>query len=570
MWWLYKILILQYLIEKIVASSSADSYAPKTVQCPSGTENFLREANSISTNEKNWLSKRNKITQQNLEKFLQYTAKLNSSEYSDLLSQETIKVGLAFSGGSYRALLSGAGQISALDNKTNNAFAKGLGGLLESSSYIAGVSGGSWLVSLLALNNWISVQEILDNHKVLNIEHPVYDLEGLHLIKTYKIWKAMIAEVKEKSEAGFHPSLTDLWGIGLSRQFFPESSNYGETTYFSDIRESSAFTSGQMPFPIVISDAIFDNDTATYTESTLIETNPYEFGTWEETGNAFIDTKYLGTYLNNGKPKDTSSCVTGFDNVGFIFGTSSSIFNILIDTLKAKVEKVKLLYKLVEKLLDYIVTKHLDEAIYSPNPFYNSQYGTLDNLKKQNLTLVDGGTDGQNIPLVPLLQKDRNLDVIFTFDNTENRINYWPNGSSLIATYNRQFYSIGQNIAFPKVPSSSEEFVSHGLTKKPAFFGCSSSELQNLGHVPPLIVYVPNTEHSYLSNTSTYKLSYDDDEKYPMIQNGFETASRNNLTDDSNWQTCVGCAVIRRAQERQGALQSNECKKCFSKYCYTG
>ena len=86
----------------------------------------------------------------------------------------------------------------------------------------------------------------------------------------------------------------------------------------------------------------------------------------------------------------------------------------------------------------------------------------------------------------------------------------------------------------------------------------------------PLVVYTSNTRMSYNSNFSTFKLSYSDQEKFGAIRNGFETVTRNNLTDDENWSTCVGCAIIRRQQERLGEEQSDECKKCFQEYCWTG
>lgn len=41
-----------------------------------------------------------------------------------------------------------------------------------------------------------------------------------------------------------------------------------------------------------------------------------------------ISTAYVGTQFMNGQPANTSSCVTGFDQVGFVMGTSASAFNV--------------------------------------------------------------------------------------------------------------------------------------------------------------------------------------------------------------------------------------------------
>jgi lysophospholipase len=51
------------------------------------------------------------------------------------------KVGLAISGGGYRAALYGAGVLSALDARNQLAKTAGTGGLLQVASYLAGLSG---------------------------------------------------------------------------------------------------------------------------------------------------------------------------------------------------------------------------------------------------------------------------------------------------------------------------------------------------------------------------------------------------------------------------------------------
>jgi lysophospholipase len=71
-------------------------------------------------------------------------------------------IGIAMSGGGYRALLNGAGAIAAFDSRTSNATSKGhLGGLLQSATYLSGLSGGSWLVGSIYMNNFTTVQQIV-------------------------------------------------------------------------------------------------------------------------------------------------------------------------------------------------------------------------------------------------------------------------------------------------------------------------------------------------------------------------------------------------------------------------
>ena len=59
-------------------------------------------------------------------------------------------------------MLVGAGQLAALDNRTENAHTHGLGGILQSSSYISALSGGASLLgSFPAMQEWPSVQDVV-------------------------------------------------------------------------------------------------------------------------------------------------------------------------------------------------------------------------------------------------------------------------------------------------------------------------------------------------------------------------------------------------------------------------
>lgn len=70
-------------------------------------------------------------------------------------------VGLAVSGGGYRAALVGAGTFNAFDQRNNSAVQAGTGGVLQLASYMTGLSGGSWFVSSLAVNNIPPIQDLV-------------------------------------------------------------------------------------------------------------------------------------------------------------------------------------------------------------------------------------------------------------------------------------------------------------------------------------------------------------------------------------------------------------------------
>lgn len=62
-------------------------------------------------------------------------------------------------------MTNGAGGFAAFDSRTPNSTNTGhIGGLLQSATYVAGLSGGGWLVGSIYTNNFTSVQSIIDQN----------------------------------------------------------------------------------------------------------------------------------------------------------------------------------------------------------------------------------------------------------------------------------------------------------------------------------------------------------------------------------------------------------------------
>lgn len=562
------------------AWSPGNSYVPEEVSCASDIQ-LVREASGVSTNESDWLEKRRPIASQALREFVvRATKNFSDSSLVDKVfgsnSSDAPVVALGASGGGYRAMLSGAGMIAAFDNRTTGANSHGLGGILQGATYLAGLSGGNWLTGSLAWNNWTSVQEIVDNttsdNSIWDISDSIINPGGINIVSTSERWDHIFTAVEDKHEH-FNTSLTDIWGRALSYNFFPSLYRGGVGYTWSTLRDADVFKNAEMPFPITVADGRYPGSTVVNLNSTVFEFNPFEMGSWDPSVRAFTDVMYLGTNVSGGKPRTSGTCVAGYDNVGFILGTSSTLFNeFLLQINTTSISSV--VKKLISHYLEDLSSDEDDIAIYAPNPFYKTSYvlknSTTTLVDSEDLFLVDGGEDDENIPLVPLLQKERGVDVIFALDNSADTDSYWPDGASLTYTYDRQFGKQGKGqIAFPYVPDI-DTFVDQGLNQKPVFFGCDADNLTDLAYTPPLVVYVPNSRHSYNSNTSTFKLSYSDSERLDMIKNGFEAATRNNLTDDSNFAGCVACAIMRRKQQSLNATLPSECKQCFTDYCWNG
>lgn len=574
------------------AWSPTDSYAPGIVDCPAylSDENhdsetrsgFLRQANGISTNETEWMQKRDNVTIDNLKLFLRESGLSDTDEYIESIvsnsSARIPRLALSFSGGGYRAMLCAAGEISGLDNRTNGAADHGLP-ILDSASYIAGLSGGSWFVSSLVYNNWTSVQEIIDqtgkDGAIWDLDHTIIDPHGLNIVKDAKYWSQLSDDIDLKRDAGFNVSMTDPWGRGLSYQFFPGLEDHGASMTFTSLRDWDIFTKQEIPFPIVVSDGRAPGVKIINSNSTVFEFNPFELGSWDTYVDSFVDLKYAGTPMDAGKPSGNGSCWSGLDNTGFVFGTSSTLFNQFLLRLNSTGIS-GLAYTAAYDLLKDLDKDENDIAPWFPNPFFNSPYGSSEDIKSDDtLFLVDGGEDNQNVPLYPLLEEERGVDIIFSFDNSADTDQNWPDGASLVNTYERQFVNASANFAFPYVPGV-DTFLHNNLTARPTFFGCYASNMTDLmkevntTYVPPLVVYIANRPWTYSSNTSTFKLSYDDVEKLAMIENGFAISTFNNLTVDTEFKKCVGCAILQRSKERMGVPIGDECQSCFDEYCWDG
>ncbi|RCK66268.1 Lysophospholipase 3 [Candida viswanathii] len=558
-----------------------NDYAPFNTTCPS--HSITREASGISDQEKEYLVHRHASTNKNLIEFLLNKSNLSdfdaASFINDNADTHNITIGLSFSGGGYRAMLCGAGQILGMDGRYDGANDHGLGGLLESSTYVVGLSGGNWLVGLLVLNDWLSVADIVNGKSsIWQLEDSILNPSGIRIDKTIAYYYGLSKAVEAKEDAGFDTSITDTWGKALSYQFF-EDGEGGPNVTWSSIRNISSFKDHLMPYPIVVANGRHPNTLIINENSTVFEVSPYELGSWDPSLRSFSDVQYLGSVVHDGDPNNTDVCVQNFDNAGFIMGTSSSLFNQVL--LQLDNYSINSVIKLIlQRILVNASKSEYDIAIYRPNPFFGAEAANAQSIvDNQTLYLCDGGEDLQNVPFYPLIQTARDVDVIFAFDNSADTNHSWPNGTSIMETYKRQFSKQGKGTPFPFAPDV-DGFLDDDLGAKPVFFGCNASDLADLAawHESddinatdiPLVVYTSNARMSYNSNFSTFKLSYSDEEKLGAIRNGFEVVTRNNLTDDDDWLTCVGCAIIRRQQERLGHEQSDECKRCFQEYCWTG
>jgi len=549
-------------------------YVPSLEQCPENFQ-YVRPATTLSDGEASFLASRDRITREALIDWLDHSG-LEDFDASSLLAENTVRIGLAFSGGGYRAMLVGAGQLAALDNRTQSSTQDGhVGGLLQASTYISGLSGGNWLLGSVAANNFASVQDLVSQGDIWNLENSLLDFGGLDLIKTADYLTAILEDVSDKQAAGWDISFTDLYGRALGYQLLDQP-NGGQGFVYSSIRDQDWFKNAEMPFPIHVADRRFENQKIISLNSSVFEFNPLEIGSWDPNIYHFADLKYLGTAASGGEVSEEYNCTTGLDNAGFLMGSSSSLFNELLLKISS-LGLPQIVSDLIEPFLDNLVGD-ADVCLINPSPFYNID-GISDSQYEQ-LTLVDGGEDGMNIPLQPLYQPQREVDIILAFDSSSDTDQKWPNGQSMVETFERQFGSQGNGTHFPYVPNA-QAFIDAGLVGQPTFFGCDLKNQSTLyegesfnsedpSATPPIVAYIANSDHSYSSNIDTFQLFYPDVVRDAIITNGYNIMTQNNGTLDSNWRSALGCAIVLREQQRRNQTPTNQCQQLLSKYCWDG
>ena len=344
-----------------------------------------------------------------------------------------------------------------------------------------------------------------------------------------------------------------------------------------------------MPVPILVTTSRVseqqqitnDSTSVIPLENTGFEITPFTFGSFQPTLSAYIPIEYLGTELSNGQPQNSSACVNGFENAGFMMGSSASLFNAVQSSFAGAAFS-----NLITSLLQAVSSLDPSSDSVSLVANYPNSFGnftpeggyTFESSGNEILQITDGGEDGQNVPLDPLLVKAREIDAIFAIDGSADTNYSYANGTSLIATSDKVNLYMHNYTAFPPIPATQADFVQQGLNLRPTFFGCNSTAGGNVTAegAYPLIIYLPNApgDNPGTTNYSTFKLEYSPEEVSTFLNaahaytlRGFPNSTSGSQNDEQ-WPLCLKCAVVDRARERAGLNRTSECSSCFDRCEY--
>ncbi|KAF2218481.1 lysophospholipase [Elsinoe ampelina] len=520
------------LLATAAKDASQSDYAPISVSCP--VSGLNRAAKGLSTAESTYVAGRTLRANAALAAWLK---KVDPAFDTTNLPV----VGLTSSGGGYRALLAGAGVVQGLDGRDSNLATSGL---FQGLTYYAGLSGGAWLLSSLSGNNWPTISKLRDT---LWLDAFQDDALVANIMLASSDYNTVAMDLKAKDAAGFNTTIPDAWGRFISHQIL-SGPNGGVSERLSGQASKSNFTSLNVPFPIMTALSV-DTGAGQCTpipSSTQYEFTPYEFGSWDNGIRAFTSTAFLGTSLTNSQPTNPNKCTANFDNLGYMFGTSSDIFSLYCFPYPAENSS------LIGVLSGLIPSSPTNLLANIPNPFYKSPSSPSVS-SQPTLYLADGGLNDQINPIWPFLQPERPVTALIVSDNTADTDDSFPSGVQI-----RNTYLAAQSAGLTKMPAvpPPETFVAQGLNKRAVFFGCDDKDKLT-------IVWLPNAAYSFPSNASTYQVQFSREQTRGIIANGNLVASQNGT---EGWGRCLGCALVGKT----GGKLPDACSACFDKYCYRG
>ncbi|KAF8554177.1 phospholipase B [Imleria badia] len=598
------LLLFAIQLSSVAAQGSISDYAPTiNAPCPDASDGvlvrtFTPQTQALNPQEVSYLDARESNVIPSA--WSDWVGNGSAIGYSlSLFNASLPRIGIAVGGQGYRTAQFGAGVFSALDARNSTAKTLGTGGLLQVASYLAGSSGGSWLTASLVLNDWPGPSTLVYGDGgglsgwMLNLDLIAPSSVNLGDGNNQAYWGSILASVEAKAKASIDTSLTDLWGRAVSyhfsnqttsNNFYTNSTGHGAGQLWSQIPLLPSYANQSMPFPIIAADSIpsASNPTSAVSlDSVVYEFTPLEFGSWDPNLSAMAPMAYSGTHLVNGIASSPSACVTGFDQVAFMMGSSASIFNAVdgsngnftgFDNQDGDVIGMQFLY---QQLSSNVQSRSFNVANW-PNAFQGVNPATFQDSPSQWLSIVDGGSNLEQIPLGSLFTEARAVDVVVAVDASADDSNQWPNGTTLLTTSQRISSLLSSSHqAFPPIPSSVQDFLSTGVNLRPTFFGCNPSQIPA---EYPLIIYIPNSPpldgSAPASNTGDLQFSYTPLSTAVFINQAFQNTlggfKPNTTSPDPNWPKCLQCAALDRARLKltPPPPRSDVCTQCFSQYCY--
>jgi lysophospholipase len=219
----------------VFAQTAAQAYTPSIDKCPPNFR-LIREPSSLPTSPQTLSAGESHYVQSRKSQVLpnawrsyfqtvQGTGLFFPPYVGSILNGEAHEqsptLGIAVSGGAYRAAIFGAGVMTALDGRNATSRVVGTGGLLQAATYVSGLSGGTWLISSLAQADFPTFPDLIFGSDTVSGWNAAFDIlqPGVDAQSNAAFALNLVLEGKGKADAGFPVSFDDIWTRGLSRHF---------------------------------------------------------------------------------------------------------------------------------------------------------------------------------------------------------------------------------------------------------------------------------------------------------------------------------------------------------------
>ncbi|EJU04124.1 FabD/lysophospholipase-like protein [Dacryopinax primogenitus] len=374
-------------------------------------------------------------------------AKLMGVPVREVHEDDIPVVALACSGGGYRAMFNTVGSLLAAQNS----------GLLDVTTYLAGISGSCWAITTLysGVVGDAPPIERLAQHLSMRVQKSYFDMETLDLMTTPPTNKYLLSGLMRKAAApGAEVSLVDIYGTLISsRLFVPSDPNTTVDPRFLSLHRFRRLldSSASLPLPILTGvmhdippaaqqplkevrqekETAVDEETHTRlgeTEQAIeslsswlwFEWTPYEVGC-DELG-AWIPSWSLGRRFDNGRNLERRPELS----LTILAGIVSSAFCATLQDYFREMQPA--LRTLPAGLYDWL-SDVIDERKYDMQVTHAILPTELPNFVKNMDGLREGGPAGIaqretlglmdagaliNVPYYPLLR--RNVDCIISLD----------------------------------------------------------------------------------------------------------------------------------------------------------
>lgn len=228
------------------------------------------------------------------------------------------------SGGGYRAMLNGAGNIKAMDAR-ESAFTSA--GLLQLATYWAGLSGGNWIEGSLYYHGWPLIDKWKDMIRISDNQLlPIFGDGGLSgQARVEENYQLMVEYCDKLAANGFPVTLTEYWGLTVVYAIM-NLTNQALELQMADLLKQYPMSEYAAPYPIHTTLQVL-NDTSNYEISNPFEWTPHALGSYMANISAMADVSLAGTYYDKGAPvNESGSCASHYGTLWFAMATSSSAF----------------------------------------------------------------------------------------------------------------------------------------------------------------------------------------------------------------------------------------------------